>query len=73
MRSLKGREVIKALAKAGFEEVRTSSSHVIMKRPGNEGTVSVPVHAGKDIKKGTLSGIIKQSGLTPEEFWEFAD
>jgi len=30
--------------------------------------VSVPVHAGKDMKKGTLSGILTTIGMTPDEF-----
>lgn len=73
MRSISGSEVVRAFRKAGFEEVRTSSSHVIMKRPGAEGTISVPVHKGKDIKYGTLCGIIKRSGLSRDEFWRYAD
>jgi predicted RNA binding protein YcfA (HicA-like mRNA interferase family) len=73
MRSLTGLEVVRAFRKAGFEEARTSSSHVIMKRQDAPGTISIPVHAGKDIKKGTLRGIIRDSGLTVEQFWEFAD
>jgi predicted RNA binding protein YcfA (HicA-like mRNA interferase family) len=30
--------------------------------------LSVPVHKGRDLAKGTLRGIIKQAGLTEEEF-----
>jgi predicted RNA binding protein YcfA (HicA-like mRNA interferase family) len=73
MRSLKGPEVVRAFRKAGFEEVRTESSHVIMKRPGAQGTISIPVNNGKDIKLGSLNGIIKRSGLSREEFWRYAD
>jgi len=73
MRSLKGREVVRALELAGFTIVRTSASHHIMKRAGQEGTVSVPVHAGKDVKTGTLASVIRQSGLTKEQFWAFVE
>jgi len=31
-------------------------------------TVTVPVHAGRDLKPGTLRSIIRQAGLTVEEF-----
>ncbi len=68
MRSLKGREVVRALERAGFVVVRTNGSHSIMKRDGQPGTVSVPVHVGKDVKTGTLRGIISDAGLTIEEF-----
>lgn len=30
-------------------------------------TVAVPVHVGKDMKKGTLSGILAAVGMTPDE------
>ena len=68
MRSFKGREVVRILEAAGFVVVRANGSHAIMQRPGQEGTVSVPVHAGKDVRTGTLRGIIKSAGMTLDEF-----
>lgn len=64
------REVIKALLKIGFVEHRSKGSHLIFKR--QNARVIVAVHRGKDIKKGTLMAIIKQSGLTVEEFLTLA-
>lgn len=58
------------LQKAGFRIARTSGSHNIMERDGT--TISVPVHAGKDIKRGLLNAIIKQAGLTKKEFQKLA-
>ncbi len=72
MRSMSGREVVRAFEKAGFVLVRISSGHHILKRDGHPNTISVPVHGGKDVKKGTLRGIIRASGLTNEQFEEFA-
>ena len=69
MRSLKCREVVRILEKAGFAVVRFNGSHHIMVRDGHPNTVSVPVHKGRDIKSGTLRGIIKLAGLTRDEFW----
>ena len=44
-------------------------SHHVMVFPGDPTrTVTVPVHAGRDLKPGTLRSIIRQSGLTTEEF-----
>jgi predicted RNA binding protein YcfA (HicA-like mRNA interferase family) len=44
-----------------------------MKREGHPNTVSVPVHAGQTIKKGTLHGLIRLSGLTRDEFEAFLE
>jgi predicted RNA binding protein YcfA (HicA-like mRNA interferase family) len=66
-----GRDVIKALKKAGFEEFDQSSSHVYLHRwVGDRWSerVTVPVHAGKILKLKTLSNILKQARLTVEEF-----
>ena len=68
MRSLKCREVVRILEKAGFTVVRFNGSHHIMAHDGHPNTVSVPVHGGRDIKAGTLRGIIKLAGLTRDEF-----
>jgi predicted RNA binding protein YcfA (HicA-like mRNA interferase family) len=61
-----GKECRKALGRLGFEEVRQRGSHVVMKR-GESGCV-VPAHA--EIKTGTLSGILKQAGVSVEGFVE---
>lgn len=73
MRAIKGRDVIRAFERAGFKVVRTSASHHIMKRDGQQGTISVPIHGGEDIKRGTLAGLIRASGMTKEQFWEFVE
>jgi predicted RNA binding protein YcfA (HicA-like mRNA interferase family) len=64
-----GRQVIRALMKAGFVLDRiTGSHHVLMHPQDPRRTVTVPVHAGRDLKRGTLRSIIRQSGFTVEEF-----
>jgi len=68
---LSGQEVIKTLSKAGFKPVRQRGSHVLLiKFVGTEkiGTV-VPLH--KELKTGTLRGILRQARITPAEFIEF--
>lgn len=67
--SLKAREVICALEKAGFVVTRSKGSHhrlVHHADPTRATTVSV--HKGRDIPRGTLSDIIEQAGLTEDEF-----
>jgi len=64
--SLKSREVLKVLFARGFEKVRTSGSHIRLRKGSLY--VTVPFHANKDIPVGTLRSIIRQADLTPEEF-----
>ncbi|MBV8839119.1 MAG: type II toxin-antitoxin system HicA family toxin [Alphaproteobacteria bacterium] len=64
-----GKDVIRALRSIGFEVNRIVGSHHVMAFPGDPTrTVTVPVHAGRDLKPGTLRSIIRQAGLTVEEF-----
>jgi predicted RNA binding protein YcfA (HicA-like mRNA interferase family) len=62
---VKPREAAAVLLRAGFEYVRQRGGHRIYVK-GSVG-VTIPFHA-KDLRKGTLRQIIRQAGLTPEEF-----
>lgn len=61
-----GAKVVKALERAGFTVTRVSGSHYVMRHPDGR-TVVVPVHAGKDMPKGTLRNILSIIGLTVDE------
>ncbi|MBA2607026.1 MAG: type II toxin-antitoxin system HicA family toxin [Acidobacteria bacterium] len=64
---ISGRETVKALKKLGYEFDRQRGSHIILRQ--NEypfRRIVVPDH--KEVAKGTLRGIIKQVGLTVDEF-----
>lgn len=61
---LSGEELIKALEKTGFKKVRQKGSHVSLKK-GEYKTI-VPMH--DKLARGTLLGILKQSGLSREDF-----
>ncbi len=65
---LSGHEVIKALSKGGFEVARRKSSHIIMVKRTETGKVGVVVPDHREIDKGTLLEIIRQAGMTKEEF-----
>ncbi len=39
-----------------------------MEKSGQEPTLSIPVHKGKDVKRGTLRDLIKDAGMTVDEF-----
>ncbi len=62
---LKSRQIIAALEKAGFRQVRQKGSHIQFKR-GNL-LVTVPSHPG-DLNPQVLKSIIRQAQMTPEEF-----
>ena len=70
--SLRGDDVVRALRKAGFEVSRIKGSHHVLRHRNDpsRGTV-VPVHAGKNIKRGLLHKIISDAGLTVDEFKAF--
>jgi predicted RNA binding protein YcfA (HicA-like mRNA interferase family) len=64
---LKPRQVVAALEKAGFRQVRQKGSHIQFKR-GNL-LVTVPNHPG-DLNPQVLHSILRQSQMTAEEFIE---
>ena len=65
---VRSREVIAALRKFGFEVDHQTGSHCVLKKAGHLYLVTVPIHAGKDVKKGTLRNIIAAAGVSIEEF-----
>lgn len=66
---VKGRQVIRALMRAGFLIDRIVGSHHVLVHPTDpRRVVTVPIHAGKDLKRATLRSIIRQAGFTVEEF-----
>lgn len=66
--ALTPRKVIAALKRAGFFVHHTTGSHRALRHTDNTRLrVTVPYH-NKDLKLGTLRSIIRQAGMTPEEF-----
>ena len=66
MKSFTPKEIIDLLQKNGFEFLRAKGSHYIfVNRKAGLRTI-VPMH-NKDLKKGTLHGILKQAGIDPDQ------
>ncbi len=62
-----GREVVLAMARLGYEKDRQKGSNIVLRqRVHPHRRLVVPDH--KEVAKGTLRAIIKQAGLTVEEF-----
>jgi len=59
-----GADAIRALQKLGFVVARQKGIHVVLRR-GSAGCV-VPNH--RELKIGTLLGVLKQAGVSTDEF-----
>lgn len=66
--SYPGDVVVRTFQNAGWRVARRRGSHVVMEKSGREATLSIPVHKGKDVKRGTLRGLIKDAGMNVDEF-----
>lgn len=64
-----GKSVTRALEKAGFQITRQTGSHCQMRHPDGR-RASVPIHANRDMPRGTLKGILKDIEITVEHFAE---
>ncbi len=62
-----GREVVRALQEVGYERDRQRGSHIVLRQmvPPHR-RITVPDH--KEVARGTLRAIIRQAGLTVDEF-----
>lgn len=60
-----GSEVVKALKAADFDQVSQRGSHAKLRNPEGR-TVIVPLHP--ELARGTLRSILRQAGLTVDEF-----
>lgn len=65
--SLTPKEVIKKFKKLGFSEDHQTGSHLIMYNPSSKKRVVIPFHLS-DLPKGTFSAILRESGISREEF-----
>lgn len=64
--TLSGKEVVQLFESLGWQYARRHSSHIILKKPGHPATLSVPDH--KTVAVGTLRALIRNAGITVEEF-----
>jgi predicted RNA binding protein YcfA (HicA-like mRNA interferase family) len=63
-----GPETARALERAGFVVDRQRGSHVILVHLQTDATVAVPCHGSQDLAPGTLRRILRDAGLSVEEF-----
>lgn len=65
--NVNGLQLVRVLERCGFVRRRQKGSHVHLFRASDKRRVTVPVHQGKDIPKGTLKAILKDAGLDVED------
>lgn len=63
--ALTATQMLAILRRHGFEPIRQSGSHVIMQRA--ERRTTVPMHKGRDLAKGTLRQIMRDTNLTVDD------
>jgi predicted RNA binding protein YcfA (HicA-like mRNA interferase family) len=63
---ISGRECLKSLERAGFYFKRQEGSHMILRRDDPFAQVVIPDH--KELDRGTLRAIIRQAGLSVDNF-----
>jgi predicted RNA binding protein YcfA (HicA-like mRNA interferase family) len=65
--TIKPRQLIRVLERSGWTLARSKGSHHHFTHPEKAHVVSVPVHA-RDVKRGTLAGILADAGIDRDEF-----
>ena len=63
---ISGADCVKALGKIGFVVYRQRGSHITMVRTSPSSQTTIPNH--KELDRGTLRAIIRQAGLSVDEF-----
>lgn len=63
-----GRQLVRALERLGWEVARQRGSHVRLKHPERRNALTVPLH--RELKRGTLGGILTDAGLDAEQLRE---
>lgn len=60
-----GAQLVAALGKLGWVSVRQRGSHVRLKHPDRSVSLVVPLH--RELKRGTLAGVLRDAGIDREE------
>jgi predicted RNA binding protein YcfA (HicA-like mRNA interferase family) len=67
--NISGKDAARAFEKAGWIPLGQVGSHLIMIKPGIRVNLSIPQH--KELSRGTLKALIRNAGMTVEEFMHF--
>ncbi|RLC78153.1 MAG: type II toxin-antitoxin system HicA family toxin [Chloroflexi bacterium] len=59
---------VRAFQRDGWTVARVTGSHYILTKEGCDYQLSIPYHRGRTVKVGLLKGLIRDAGLTNEEY-----
>jgi predicted RNA binding protein YcfA (HicA-like mRNA interferase family) len=65
-----GADAVKAFRRLGYEVDHQTGSHIILRHPSQR-RLTVPNH--RELAKGTLRALIREAGLSKEQFAELLD
>lgn len=65
---ISGAEAVAALGRLGYVVVRQKGSHMRMRHPSDPSRLPLTVPDHRELKSGTLRAIIRDAGLTVEQF-----
>jgi len=68
---LPARKVVRALEALGFQVVRQKGSHAMLVHPDGRTTI-VPIHPSQEIGPGLLRKIVRDAGVSMEDFMDRA-
>ncbi len=72
LKKTSGKECVKILCnKFGFSIKRQSGSHIVLRKETSEGAVGTVVPNHKELKLGTLKGILELARITEEDFVKY--
>ena len=72
LKKISGKECVKILCnKFGFIVSRQKGSHIILKKESAEGKIGTVVPNHKELKLGTLKGILELVKISEEEFVKY--
>ncbi len=66
--SIRAREVVRVAESIGFVFDRQRGSHAVYFRESDQRRIVIPMHGSKDLKPGTLRGIINDMGMSIDAF-----
>ena len=69
--TISGKEAARVFEKAGWVIARQRGSHLVLIKEGKKANLSIPLH--KELDLGTLRGIIRDSGMSIDEFLRIRD
>ncbi len=72
LKKISGKECVKILCnKFGFKIKRQKGSHIVLRKETLEGAVGTVVPNHKELKIGTLKGILELAKITEEDFEKY--